>query len=127
MMFTDAELNAMQETQKGHMMDTCVIYRVKSLTKNKYGEAVKTFYDGVESICGVEMQPLSKEYSDSFVEANIDAILRLPLGTVVVPGDEIEVTKRFGKAVTPQRYEVDRHTNDGPSGCRAYLKVRIIA
>ena len=54
-------------------------------------------------------------------------ILRLPLGTEVEPDDEIEIVKRFGEDVTPRRYEVERYTNDGPSGCRAYLKARTIA
>ena len=109
------------------MMDTCVIYRVTSRTKNTRGETIKTFGEGTESICGLQMEPTGNEYSDSFIEANIDAILRLPLGTVVTPDDEIEITKRFGEAVTPRRYEVERYTNDGPSGCRAYLKARTIA
>jgi len=126
-MFSITELNGMRDVQEAHMMDTCVIYRVTSRTKNSRGEQVKTFDKGTESICGLQMDPLGKEYGESFVEANIDAILRLPLGTEVTPGDEIEITKRFGKTVTGRRYEVDRYTNDGPSGCRAYLKARTIA
>ena len=126
-MFSITELNGMRETQEAHMMDTCVIYRVVKREKNARGEAVKTLGEGKESVCGLQMEPLAKEYSDSFIEANIDAIIRLPLGTEVTPGDEIEVTKRFGQSITPRRYEVERYTNDGPSGCRAYLKVRTIA
>ena len=102
------------------MMDTCVIYRVSARTKNSRGETVKSF----TSICGLQMEPLARTYGDGFIETDIDAILRLPLGTAVEPGDEIEITKRFGEAVAPRRYEVERYTNDGPSGCRAYLKVR---
>ena len=126
-MFSTIELNGMRETQEAHMMDTCVIYRVEKREKNARGEAIKTLSKGTESICGLQMEPLAKEYSDSFIEANIDAILRLPLGTEVTPGDEIEITKQFGQSITPRRYEVDRYTNNGPSGCRAYLKVRTIA
>ena len=126
-MFSTIELNGMRETQEAHMMDTCVIYRVEKREKNARGEAIKTLSKGTESICGLQMEPLAKEYSDSFIEANIDAILRLPLGTEVTPGDEIEITKRFGQSITPRRYEVDRYTNNGPSGCRAYLKVSTIA
>ena len=124
MMFSKAELDYMRSVQEAHMMDTCVIYRVTSRTKNTRGEAIKSFGEGTESICGLQMEPLSREYGDGIVESNIDAILRLPLGTEVEPGDEIEITKRFGEDVTPRRYEVDRFLNEGPSGCRAYLKVR---
>ena len=126
-MFSTIELNGMRETQEAHMMDTCVIYRVLSRTKNKRGETVKTLDNGTESICGLQMIPLTKEYSESFAEANIDAVLRLPLSEKVTPGDEIEITARFGESIEPRRYEVERYTNDGPSGCRAYLKVRTIA
>jgi len=110
------------------MMDTCVIYRVVSKAKNTRGETIKTFDAGMESICGLQMDPLRLEYGGSFMEANIDAVLRLPLETVVDPGDEIEITHRFGERLRqPRRYEVERYTNDGPSGCRAYLKSRTIA
>lgn len=126
-MFSITELNGMREVQEAHMMDTCVIYRVVARTKNTRGETIKTFGKGVETICGLQMEPLGKEYGDSFIEANIDAVLRLPLGTVVTPDDEIEITKRFGENVSHRRYEVERYTNDGPSGCRAYLKARTIA
>ena len=126
-MFSTIELNGMREVQEAHMMDTCVIYRVTARTKNSRGEMIKTFDKGAESICGLQMEPLGMEYASSWAEANIDAILRLLLGTEVTPGDEIEITKRFGQSITPRRYEVDRYTNDGPSGCRAYLKARTIA
>ena len=123
-MFSTIELNGMREVQEAHMMDECIIYRVADRVKNTRGETIKAFCVGVKSICGLQMEPAAKEYGSAFVEANIDAILRLPLGTEVEPGDEIEIVKRFGEAVAPRRYEVERYTNDGPSGCRAYLKVR---
>lgn len=123
-MFTRAELDYMRDVQQAHMMDTCVIYRVSARTKNSRGETVKSFADGVTSICGLQIEPLARTYGDGFIETDIDAILRLPLGTAVEPGNEIEIVKRFGEPVAPRRYEVERYTNDGPSGCRAYLKVR---
>lgn len=126
-MFSITELTGMREVQEAHMMDECIVYRVIARTKNTRGETIKTFGKGVESICGLQMEPLGKEYGDSFIEANIDAVLRLPLGTVVAPDDEIEIVKRFGENVPHRRYEVERYTNDGPSGCRAYLKARTIA
>ena len=126
-MFSTIELNGMRDVQEAHMMDTCVIYRVTSRTKNTRGETIKTFDKGTVSICGLQMEPTAKEYGGSFIEANIDAILRLPLGTEVEPDDEIEIVKRSGEDVPHRRYEVERYTNDGPSGCRAYLKARTIA
>ena len=123
-MFSTTELNGMRDTQTAHMMDTCVIYRPLVTEKNSRGEPVKTWAEGVTSICGLQMEPLSREFGDGIIESNIDAILRLPLGTEIEPGDEIEIVKRFGEDIEPRRYEVDSFTNDGPSGCRVNLKVR---
>ena len=123
-MFSTIELNGMRDTQTAHMMDSCVIYRPLTTEKNSRGETVRTWAEGVESICGLQMEPLPREIGDGVIESNIDAILRLPLGTAVEPGDEIVITKRFGEDIDPRRYEVDSFTNDGPSGCRVNLKVR---
>lgn len=125
-MFSTIELNGMREVQTAHMMDTCVIYHVTGRTKDRRGQYIKAFDNGTPSICGVQMEPQSL-YGETMRAVDIDIILRLPLGTVVAPQDEIEIVKRFGEAVPARRYEVERFTNDGPSGCRAYLKVRNIA
>ena len=126
-MFSPNELEAMRETQEAHMMDTCVIYRVKKKIKDKRGTYSFIFEEGQESACGLKMDPLSAGGYGNVETADIDAVLRLPLGTVVSPDDEIVITKRFGKEeIQPRRYRVERLPNDGPSGSRAYLKVRNI-
>lgn len=123
-MFSITELNGMREVQEAHMMDTCVIYRVTGKVKNSRGVYEKTFGAGTTSICGVQMDPVEIRNGETMRLADVDVILRLPLGTNVKPDDEIEITKRFGGLVHPIRYEVTRYKNDGPSGCRVYLKVR---
>lgn len=123
-MFSTIELNGMRETQEAHMMDECVIYHVVSRAKNSRGQYVNVFDKGTTTICGVQLEPESVYTSENVRLADVDMILRLPLGTVINPDDEVEITKRFGSAVPVKRYEVQRYTNDGPSGCRAYLKVR---
>ena len=123
-MFSTIELNGMRETQEAHMMDECVIYHVVSKSKDRRGQYVNVFDKGTTSICGVQLEPLSAYGGEGMKLADVDMILRLPLGTVIQPDDEVEITKRFGAEVPVKRYEVHRYTNDGPSGCRAYLKVR---
>ena len=123
-MFSTIELNGMRDVQEAHMMDECIIYHVVGKTKTPRGQYVNAFDSGEESICGVQMEPLAVYNGESYRQTDIDAVLRLPLGTEVKPDDEIEITKRFGEDVTVRRYQVQRYTNDGPSGCRAYLKVR---
>ena len=119
----------MRETQEAHMMDTCVIYRVTEKTKDKRGTYVFAFDEGTESICGLETahwDNMNTASQSGIRLTEVDAVLRLPLGTVVKPDDEIEIVKRFGEDVEPARYRVDRFTNNGPSGCRAYLKVKTV-
>ena len=125
-MFSAIELEAMRQTQEAHMMDTCVIYRVVSKEKDKRGTYRKTLDEGTESICGLQMDPVAVNHGESYKSAEIDAVLRLPLDVTVRPEDEIEIVKRFGEAIAPQRYEVDRFVNTGPSGGRAYLKAKAV-
>lgn len=125
-LFDATILAGLRKTQEDHMQDTCVIYHVTEKTKNSRGESVKTFAEGVTSICGVNMQPEASNNGESFVTVMTDVVLRLPHGTEVKPGDEIEITKRYGEDIEPQRYEVDRYVNEGPSGNRAYLKVSAV-
>lgn len=122
MIFDPATLAMLRKTQEDHMQDLCVIYRVTKREKNSRGEPVKTFDEGTESICGIDMDPQKQSYSDSYSMAQIDAVLRLPHLVEVKPDDEIEITERYGEAVTPMRYKVDRFVDAGPSGIRAYLK-----
>ena len=123
-MFSTIELNGMRETQEAHMMDECIVYHVTSKVKNKRGLYEKEFDEGTRVICGVRKDPVDMYNGETMRTADIDVVLRLPLSIVVNPEDEIEIVKRFGASVPPTRYEVMRYVNDGPSGCRAYLKVR---
>ena len=126
-MFSRSELEAFRKTQEDHMMDTCMIYRTIGKVKTTRGDYVDAIDDeGTESICGVMMQPIAMQSHDKALMADIDVVLRLPLSVKVEPKDEIEITKRFGEDVPVRRYIVDRYTNDGPSGCRAYLKAKVL-
>ena len=131
MIFDSATLAQLQKTQQDHMMDTCMIYRVAEKTKNTRGEKTKTFYPGVESICGVNLKPSQAQsvqmYNrEKYNLGTVDAIVRLPHGTIVEPGDEVEIIKRFGEEIPTQRFEVDRYTDTGPSGGQAFLKMKVI-
>ena len=125
-LFDAATLAGLRKTQEDHMQDLCMIYRVTERTKNSRGETVKVFDEGMESICGVTMQPEASGSNESYTSVEVDIVLRLPHDVEVRPGDEIEITKRYGEDIEPQRYEVDRYINSGPSGNRAYLKVRAV-
>lgn len=108
------------------MQDTCRIYHLISKTKNSRGVYVKAFDEGYESICGVNMTPESILHGEKYMSVTTDAVVRLPHLVKVAPGDKIEIIKRYGEEIDPQTYEVDRYTNEGPSGGRAYLKAVVV-
>lgn len=108
------------------MQDTCRIYHVVSKAKNARGGYDKTFGEPYESICGVNMTPESILHGEKYNAVTTDAVLRLPHRVKVAPGDRIEVIKRYGEEIEPQAYVVDRYTNEGPSGGRAYLKATVV-
>ena len=125
-MFSITELIGMRKTQEAHMMDDCVIYPMTSKVKDKRGVYQKTFGAGVPTCCSVQMEPYEVQNGETMRVADVDVILRLPLCMEVKPDDEIEIVGRFGQEITPQRYEVMRFTNNGVSGCRAYLKAKTV-
>lgn len=97
------------------MMDRCIIH-------HKDG----TF---TETVCGLEMVFLQSGDSLSsgmhYQTIDADARLRLPVGVLVHPKDEIEVTHRFGAEINPhQMYKVVQFAESGSSGQRVFLKAR---
>ena len=126
MSFSKTEVARMRAVQTAHMADACLIYRMTGKVKDSRGIYVEAFAEAEPSVCGAELQPAASSDSGKVAIVGIDAVLRLPAGIEVKPGDEIELTERFGEAITPQRYEVDRYINAGISGGRAYLKAKAV-
>lgn len=119
--FSQAELEAMRDTQDGAMQDVCRLMTY-SRTFNSYGEPVEVWADGTtDIICGLEMKPGTERSRDTMTVIEYDAILRLPIGTTLDEKDRIEVVSRYGEDITAQVYRIAAPIQRGPSGIRILL------
>ena len=106
------------------MQDTCVV-RSYSSTADGWGNPTPGYTDGAALACGVE-HGMPKEWQASGAVADIDAVIRLPIGTTITVKDLIKVTYRYGEALgTAQVFEVVGPVRQGPSGVRVGTRLRI--
>lgn len=120
--FTSDELASLQSTQMAAMQDRCKIL-VYSAVTDSYGNPSPTYTAGAEIACGVEM--LEREPGEMFGTGETptaDVRVRLPLATVISNYDRVQITKRFGVAVSAVTYEVVQPPMRGPSGLRVLLR-----
>ena len=104
------ELSAPRETQVAAMQDRCVILTA-TITTDRYGKPVKTTYaSGPEIPCGFRQGGQAGAGTDEVMEGTevvtADAVLRLPIGTVITSSDRVALTKRADAPVPPQAYGV---------------------
>ncbi|MBU2685887.1 MAG: hypothetical protein KKF27_21810, partial [Gammaproteobacteria bacterium] len=85
--FTATELTRMRSTQDGAMQDTCRIGAYTS-ADDGYNLPTPTYVYGEEQICGLELVRPAEEHASGEVPV-IDAVLRLPLATVIDERDRI--------------------------------------
>jgi head-tail adaptor len=119
--FTTAELSAMQSTQTGAMQDTCKI-QVYSRTLDTYGDPVVTYTDGAAIVCGVEMTASREGWHAEMTTENIEAVIRLPIGTSLKTTDRILVTHRYAADTTDIAYEIVGSIRRGPSGLQVDVR-----
>ena len=118
--FSKTELKRMQGTQAGAMQDVCRVYAYSS-APDAYGNPSPTYTAGSPVVCG--FKPTSREVQGSGEVDMVDAKLRLPIATTLDSRDRIEVTHRYGVAITPEMYEVFGPPERGPSGLVVDLKL----
>jgi hypothetical protein len=120
---TQAELDGMRQTQTDHMNDECKILTY-SETRDSFGQLIATYTPASTSTpCGLEMKGgiISDDASKTIVE--YDATLRLSYNVSFSLKDRIEITKRFGEALSPTLvYSVLSPVALGPSGIVVRLK-----
>ncbi len=119
--FSSSELGSMARTQEGAMMDQCLIYAHSNGALNAYGKKTDVYAAGVASICGFDATG-SGEILQGTEVLTIDAAIRLPVATVIDDRDRIQLTKRFGKSVTPIMFDVVGLPEMGPSGIVAKVR-----
>ena len=121
-MFDANDLANMRTSQDNHMMDTCKRH-VFSRTFDSFGDPVNTWTAASTTIvCGLDMKAGNEVDRTTMTTVDYDAILRLPIATVLDPKDRIEISKRFGESITPVVYQIVSPIQRGPSGIRVLLR-----
>lgn len=128
--FTSTELERMQGTQESAMMDTCQLLRRGEDAADAYGVPVPVWIvlDTLE--CGFDGGPRreSDQPAGSVEGTQVplaEAVLRLPLGTVLESVYRIRVLQRFDVLQSSDGqplYEIIGEARQGPSGLLVNLR-----
>lgn len=120
--FSMDELARMQAAQADGMQDRCTISHYSAGAVDAYGKPAPAWTaDSAATACGLNSSA-HREVMDGAQVVVTDAVLRLPIDTVIGARDRITVTQRFGAAITPQYFEVLGEPMRGPSGLRVNLR-----
>lgn len=120
--FTAAELTALEGAQEAHMMDICTI-GVYHAVPDSYGIPTPTYTASSPVICGLDENARLEVQSRGEV-VMVDAVLRLPIGTVVDSRDRITITHRFGSELTVKPvYNIIGAPRRGASGLLLNLAI----
>jgi len=122
-----AELPPLQTTQESAMQDQCIIL-VATITTDRYGKPVKTTYaSGPEIPCGFRQGGQAGAGTDEVMEGTevvtADAVVRLPIATVITSIDRVVVTTRASVAVPLQAYGVLGQPARGPTALVVELEL----
>ena len=104
----------MQEAQVEAMNDTCVIMTATE-TKDALNARVKTWADGMSTICGLNMTGGQKRTPEGMLVLTWDATLRLAKGTSVSRANRIKMLERYGQPMAEIIYQIVSIA-EGPSG-----------
>ena len=121
------ELDAIRATQVASMQDRCVIL-VATVITDRYGKPVKaTYASGPEIPCGFRQGGQAGAGTDEVMEGTevvtVDAVLRLPIDTVIASIDRVVVTKRAGVVMLLQAYGVLGQPARGPTALVVELEL----
>ena len=119
--FTSTELTRMRATQDSAMQDTCRIGAYTS-ADDAYNLPSVTYVYGDLVVCGLDLMRPNEQHASGEVPV-IDAILRLPLATVIDERDRIRIEQRYNEELTtPLVFEIEGPVDRGPSGLRLDLR-----
>ena len=123
-MLDATDLTNMRAVQEGHMHDTCIL-RQYTIGNDAYG-LNNPYYVALGSYsCGFHAVNPREQQAASFVPG-IDARLRLSESLIdtIDPKDRIELTHRYGEALTTTlTFEIVGPIKHGPSGLVLDLKL----
>lgn len=124
MMNINTYASRISRLQENSMADQCLINEY-SETYDSLGDLIKTWTSGSSSgssICGVQTNQGSKTYPHDDIVIKWDALIRLPLSTVIDERDTITVTKQNNQTIS------DTYTiiNSSPSHGQKLVKCQKI-
>lgn len=120
--FAAAELTGMQDTAEESMMDTCVVLVWSSGSSDAFGQPVETWTAGDAIACGFNPKGGREVNAGEATPIITDASVRLPIDTALDRKDRVQITHRFGVAITAQTYEIIGEPRRGPSGLQLDLR-----
>lgn len=82
------------------MLDTCIVHSYSAGATDSYGVPGAGYTAGQPVQCGYKPRS-SREVQQGNETVKIDAELRLPYGTAIKSLDRVELTHRYGDALTP--------------------------
>jgi len=82
------------------MLDTCIVHSYSAGATDSYGVPGAGYTAGAPTVCGYKARS-SREVQQGNETAKVDAELRLPHGTAVKSLDRMQLTHRYGDALTP--------------------------
>jgi len=111
----------MQTEQATSSNDTCKVLAYSSST-DAYGNPSPTYTAGSAIACGVKYIKPGEVQGTGEVPV-IHARVRLPLDTTITEEDRVQVTKRYGTAITAQTFDVVGPVERGPSALVVNLRL----
>lgn len=107
-MITADELASFPLPSEETMMDTCVILTYTGGTQNPHGTPMETWTESTPTPCGTKY-PSSRQVLGGAQVPVYDAVMRVPLATVVTITDRVRHTHRYGTPLArPQTYTIER-------------------
>lgn len=112
--------------QQAYMLDRAVVRRYQITgSSDDYGTPEIAYIDGPELVCSFDDQRAKEQRTTAQVDTH-DAIIRLPVDTVITNLDRILLTRRMDTALSPTvEYEIDGEIKRGPFGIVCPLKIYI--
>lgn len=118
------DLDVMQTPYGESLMDTCKIWTYAA-TQAADGQMVATppvWANIAVTACGFDPRGSSERERSDATLGVYDAMLRVAHATTIAAKDRVQLTKRYGAAITAIVFEVAGPPLRGPAGQRAPLK-----
>ena len=110
-----AELAGMQEVAEDSFFDECYLLTLSS-SRDAYGEQDDTYTPAATATpCGFRPTGRVQRVGAVLATTEIDAILRVALGTAIGLNSRVRITKRHGVTVPPRDFDVVSEPRRGPS------------